>query len=46
VPVVIHPGERVQEMEGGEVEAEVACLTRRRATRDGSPRFLSCGHDE
>jgi hypothetical protein len=46
VPVDIHPRERVQEMEGGEVEAEVAWLARWRATRDGSPRFLSCGHDE
>jgi hypothetical protein len=36
VPVDIHPGERVHEMEGGKVEAEVAWLVRWRATRDGS----------
>jgi hypothetical protein len=46
VPVDIHPDERVQEMEGGEVKAEVAWLAGWRATRDSSPQFLSCGHDE
>jgi hypothetical protein len=33
-------------MEGGEAKAEVAWLTGWRATRDSSPQFLSCGHDE
>ena len=46
VPADIHPGERVQEMEGGEADAEVVWLARWRATRGGLPQFLSCSHDE
>ena len=46
MPANIHPDERVQEMEGGKADAEVAWLASWRATRDGSPRFLSCGRDE
>jgi hypothetical protein len=48
VPTDVQPSERVQEMEGGEADADadVAWLARWRATRDGSPRFLSCSHDE
>jgi hypothetical protein len=42
----ICPGERVQEMEGSEEDAEVAWLAACRATKDRSPRFLSCGRDE
>jgi hypothetical protein len=46
VPIDIQPSERVQEMEGGEADADVEWLAGWRATRDGSPRFLSYGHDE
>ena len=46
MPSDIHPGEHMKEMEGGEANVEVAWLARWRATKDGSPRFLSCGRDE
>jgi hypothetical protein len=46
VPVDIHPDERTREMEGDEANAEVACLAGWRATKDSSPRFLSCDSDE
>ena len=36
----IHPSERVQEMEGGEVDTELAWLARWRATKDDSPWLL------
>jgi hypothetical protein len=37
VSVDIHPGELVQEMEGGEADAKVPWLARWRATMDYSP---------
>jgi hypothetical protein len=37
VLVDIHPSERMQEMEGGEEDTEVAWLAGCRATRDDSP---------
>jgi hypothetical protein len=46
VPTDIHPDERVQEMEGDEADAVVVWLARWRATKDGSPWFLSYGRDE
>jgi hypothetical protein len=46
VPADIHPGEHVQEMEGGEAGAEVAWLPGWRATGNGSPRLLSYSRDE
>jgi hypothetical protein len=46
VPTDICPDEHVHEMERGEEDAEVAWLAAWRATRDRSPRFLSCGCDE
>ena len=42
----IHPSERVQEMEGGEVDTELAWLARWRATKDDSPWLLPYGRDE
>ena len=36
VSVDIHPCERMQEMDGGEADAEVACLNGWRVTGDGS----------
>ena len=42
----IYPGERLQEMEEGEADDEVAWLASWTATRDGSPRLLSYGGDE
>jgi hypothetical protein len=39
VPTDIHPGEHVQEMEGGEADVVVACLAGWRATRNGSRTF-------
>jgi hypothetical protein len=46
VLVGIHSGEHVQEMEGGEADAEVAWLVGWRAAKDGSPWLLSYGRDE
>jgi hypothetical protein len=46
VPGDIHPGECVQETEGGEVDAEVAWLAGWRTTGDGSSRLLSYGRIE
>ena len=46
VPADIYLGEHVQEMEGGEVDTEVAWLARWRTTRDDSPWLLSYGRDE
>jgi hypothetical protein len=37
VSIHIHPGELVQEMEGGKADAEVPWLARWRATKDDSP---------